>query len=194
MKGSAPKCSKMGSQTRVTKKAQPNLCRESAEFTHSSYTSRLVIRITLVANRRVISSPLRKRRNNARGPQPGPGRSTAMGAVAILANLRDRLHLLFDDLFRQLRVGQRLSILLAVFQHPAEKARDDVALLRVLNLSGDQQPGKTRDRVGRFARRIGDRDPEVVGHGLRGFGSGCSDTRQVRLDETAGGIPYSSVG
>src|SRR5712692_1428731 len=148
MKGSAPKCSKMGSQTRVTKKAQPNLCRESAEFTHSSYTSRLVIRITLVANRRVtrcaISSPLRKRRNNARGSQPGPGRSTAMGAVAILANLRDRLHLLFDHLFRQLRVGQRLSILLAVFQHPAEKARDDVALLRVLNLSGHRQPGKTR--------------------------------------------------
>src|SRR6266849_6171302 len=55
MKGSAPNCSKIGSQTEVRKKLKPNLCRGSTEPCHNSTTSRRVTRTTEAANKNVIT-------------------------------------------------------------------------------------------------------------------------------------------
>src|SRR5260370_1404593 len=75
MNGSAPNWSKTGSQTRVTKKCNPNLCRAKAEPRHSSKISSSVTTTTDAANKnvisRAISSPSRSRLRNDREPRFG---------------------------------------------------------------------------------------------------------------------------
>src|SRR5713226_4836469 len=142
----------MGSQMLVNKKCQPNLCRASMELAHSSYTSRLVTSTTDAAKHSVrrcaISSPLRSRRKNARGPAKGPAGRTTWENAAILLNPGDGLHFLFDDLFREFRIRKRLGEFLAVGQHPLQKTFQSVALRSVRNLCRNQQPGKARNRIG----------------------------------------------
>src|SRR5260370_12093652 len=106
----------------VNKKCQPNLCRASRELAHSSYTSRLVTSTTEAAKHSVsrcaISSPLRSRRKNTRGPAKGPAAPTIWEDAAMLLNPGDVLHFFFNYLFRQLGVRKRLGQFLAVGQHP----------------------------------------------------------------------------
>src|SRR5712691_5103279 len=117
MNGSAPNCSAIGSQMLVNKKCQPNLCRASMELAHSSYTSRLVTSTTDAAKHSVrrcaISSPLRSRRKNARGPAKGPAGRTTWEDAAMLLNPGDGLHFLFDDFFREFRSFQGLPVVKA---------------------------------------------------------------------------------
>src|SRR2546430_6614086 len=85
MNGSAPNCSKTGSQTRVTKKCSPNWCRASVEPCHSSKISNSVTSTTDAANKnviiRAISSPSRSLLRNEREPGSGP----AFGTVVVAA-------------------------------------------------------------------------------------------------------------
>jgi len=87
MKGSAPKCSKTGSQVRVNKKSQPKCARESLDWIQSSYTRRDVTAMMEAAKSRVMmwatSSPAAYRRTNAR-TLPGDGtRATALASEPI---------------------------------------------------------------------------------------------------------------
>src|SRR5207245_7399781 len=81
MKGRAPNCSKMGSQTEVRKKLKPNLWRERTEPCHNSKTRSTVMRTTDAANKKVnmraISSPSRNRERNEREPATGPAQARA---------------------------------------------------------------------------------------------------------------------
>src|SRR5712692_950562 len=175
MNGSAPNCSKTGSQTRVTKKCNPNLCRAKAEPCHSSKISSSVTTTTDAANKnvisRAISSPSRSRLRNGRScshyfREPSEPRR--------LLDAAQRLLFFGDYFFRQLRVRQLLRIVLPVRHHPRQKALDRIPLRRVRKLLRNQQPRKTRDRISRLARRIGNRDPEIVRHRLcRGRSSGA---------------------
>src|SRR5213076_1753710 len=88
MKGRAPNCSKMGSQTEVRKKLKPNLWRERTEPCHNSKTRSTVMRTTDAANKKVImraiSSPSRSRERNEREPATGPALGTMVVVVAKL--------------------------------------------------------------------------------------------------------------
>ena len=55
MNGSAPNWSLTGSQVEVTRKLQPNLERDRAEFKYSSNTSNPVIKRMLAAAMKVIT-------------------------------------------------------------------------------------------------------------------------------------------
>src|SRR5229473_3706592 len=85
MNGSAPNCSKTGSQTRVTKKCRPNLCRANAESCHTSKINQAVTSTTDAANKKVtsraISYPSRSRARKER--EPGIG--LALGTVVVAA-------------------------------------------------------------------------------------------------------------
>src|SRR5256885_7554425 len=91
MKGRAPNCSKMGSQTEVRKKWKPNLCRGRTEPCHNSKTRRRVTSTTEAANKKVIiraiSSPWRSRERNEREPATGPALGTVLVVVAMLLDV-----------------------------------------------------------------------------------------------------------
>src|SRR2546421_2512533 len=110
MKGRAPNCSKIGSQTEVRKKLKPNLWRARAEPCHSSKTSSTVTRTTEAANKKVImraiSSPSRRRERNEREPATGPALGTVVVVVvATLLDVVQGLQFLCDDFFRKLCIG-----------------------------------------------------------------------------------------
>src|ERR1700674_5158153 len=109
MKGRAPNCSKIGSQTEVWKKLKPNLWRERAEPCHHLKTSSTVTRTTEAANRKVImraiSSPWRSRERNERGPTTGPALGTVVVVVATLLDVVQGLQFLGDDFLRTLCIG-----------------------------------------------------------------------------------------
>src|SRR5438552_17195664 len=109
MKGRAPNCAKIGSQTEVREKLKPNLCRARTELCHNSKTSRTVTRTTEVANRnvimRAISSPSRSRERNEREPATGPALGTMVVVVATLLDAVQGLQFLYDDFLRKLCVG-----------------------------------------------------------------------------------------
>src|SRR6266568_282185 len=158
MKGRAPKCSKMGSQTDVRKKLNPNLWRARAEPCHNSKTSSTVTRTTEAANRKVIiraiSSPSRRRERNEREPATGPPLGMVVVVVATLLDVIQGLQFLCDDFLRKLRIGQGLRVVLSVCQHPLHEALDGVALCGVGKLSGNEQPSKAGDGIGRLARSV----------------------------------------
>src|SRR6266436_8271044 len=109
MKGRAPNCSKMGSQTEVRKKLKPNLWRARAEPCHSSKTSSTVTRTTEAANKKVtmlaISSPSRRRERNERERATGPPLETVVVVVATLLDVVQGLQFLCDDFLRKFRIG-----------------------------------------------------------------------------------------
>src|SRR6266478_1906800 len=86
MKGKAPNCSAMGSQTRVAKKFNPNLWRGRLESCQSWRTNKSVTSTTDEAKRnvtmRAISSPLRRREINEREPAEGLAPGTIVVEVA----------------------------------------------------------------------------------------------------------------
>src|SRR6266849_9991054 len=88
MKGSAPNCSKIGSQTEVRKKLKPNLCRGRTEPCHNSKTRSKVMSTTEAANKKVIiraiSSLSRSRERNEREPEIGPAPGTMVVVVATM--------------------------------------------------------------------------------------------------------------
>src|ERR1700676_353003 len=94
MKGSAPNCSKTGSQTEVRKNAKPNLCRARTEPCQSSKTKRMVMSTTETANTnvisRAISSPSRRRLKKEREPTAGP----ALGRVVLVVDMWSKRRLL----------------------------------------------------------------------------------------------------
>src|SRR5271169_5692980 len=111
----------MGSQTLVTRKLNPNLCRGRTDSCQSSKTSKIVRRTTEAANKKVmsrtISSPSRRRLRNEREPEMGPAPGTVVVVVATLLNVVQRLGLFRDNLFGKLGVGESLGVVLAVVQH-----------------------------------------------------------------------------
>src|ERR1700675_1791430 len=133
MKGRAPNCSKTGSQTLVTKKAKPNLCRAREEPFQSSKTKSAVRITTEAANTnviiRAISSPSRRRLKKEREPATGPALGRVVLAVDILALLDvvESLFLFCDHFFRQLRVGQGLRVILSICEHPLYKALEGIS-------------------------------------------------------------------
>ena len=113
----------MGSQTLVTKKCNPNLCRGSVELIHNCQTNRIVINTTEAANkkvmRRAISSPSRRRDINEREPVAGPAVPRVVLVVATitlsrLLNLANCFLFLLQDFLRQLGVGKSFHQVLAV--------------------------------------------------------------------------------
>src|SRR5438045_3267058 len=103
MKGKAPNCSAMGSQTRVRKKPKPNLWRGSADWRQSSNTRSTVTSTTEAANRnvmtRAISSPLRSLETNERETPTGPALGKFVLVADTLLNLAQSLGF-FGDHFR----------------------------------------------------------------------------------------------
>src|ERR1700722_256744 len=90
-----------------------------------------------------ISSPLRSRRRNARGPAcGGTWRTIVVAAADILLNQRNRLSLLLDYVLGKLSVSETFVVFLAFRQHPFQKFLDSFTLGRILNLRGNQQPGE----------------------------------------------------
>src|SRR5271169_5908742 len=184
MKGSAPNSPALGSQTRVTKKAKPNLWRARTEPCQSSKTKSKVMSTTEPANkkvmRRTISSPSRRRLKNEREPATGP----ALGRVVLVVDISSRRKLLNAvESFRlfgyhflgQLCVGESLGIVLSIGQHPFYETFDGIALGTIREFGRNEQPGKTRDGISSLARGISNGNAEVVGHALRGTGGGSSD-------------------
>src|SRR4029077_15901457 len=159
MNGSAPNCSKMGSQTRVMKKSKPNLWRGSTEPRQSSNTSRTVIKTTEPANKKVmmraISSPSRRRLKKEREPTTGPAPGTIVLVVTIssrqLLNVVERLQLHGDDFLGKPSVSKGLGVLLSIIQHPFDEALDGIALSGVGDFLGNQEPGKAGDGIGRLS-------------------------------------------
>src|ERR1700675_3061999 len=104
MKGKAPNCSAMGSQTRVRKKPKPNLCRGKTDCNHNSTTRRIVTSTTEAANRKVmtraISSPSRSRETNEREPTTGPALGKFVLVADTLLDLAKRFGL-FCNYFRR---------------------------------------------------------------------------------------------
>src|SRR5260370_10491994 len=139
MKGSAPNCSKIGSQTEGRKKLKPNLCRGRTEPCHNSKTRSKVMSTTEAANKKVIiraiSSPSRSRERNEREPEIGPAPGTVVVVVAtfrkFLLDLAESFHFLGHDFLGELRIRQRLGIVLPIGQCPLEEALDGVALGRI---------------------------------------------------------------
>src|SRR6059058_3970719 len=197
MKGRAPNCSKMGSQTEVRKKLKPNLWRERTEPCHNSKTRSTVMRTTDAANKKVnmraISSPSRNRERNEREPATGPALGTMVVVVATLLDVVQGLQFLCDDFLRKLCVGQGFSIVLTIRQHPLNEALDGVPLGGVGELSGNEQPRKTGDRISRLARSVRNGNAEIIRHTLRGVSRRGSDARQVCLDEDARGISHPAI-
>src|SRR6266852_1451835 len=182
----------------VNKKCQPNLCRASMELAHSSYTSRLVTSTTEAAKHSVrrcaISSPLRSRRKNARGPEKGPAARTTWEDAAILLNPGDGLHFLFDDFFRESCIRKRLGEFLALGQHPLQKTLQSVPLRSVRNPCGNQQPGKARNRIGGLSVGVGNGNTEIIRHVLRRGSRSRADSGKVRLYEVPCGVSDTPVG
>src|SRR5215813_5154654 len=122
MNGRAPNSPSMGFQVVVRKNAKPNLCLGKAESCQSSRTSRIEIRTTVAAKmkviRRAISSPSRRRERSARESEAGPALGRDVEAVATLLNIGQSLLFLCYNFFREFRVGKRLSVILAVCEHP----------------------------------------------------------------------------
>src|SRR5437879_7384026 len=197
MKGRAPNCSKMGSQTEVRKKLKPNLCRGRTEPRHSSRTSRMVTSTTEAANKKVtmraISSPSRRRDKNEREPATGPALVTVVVVVATLLDVIQGFQFLCDDFLRKLRIGEGLCVILSVRQHPLNEALDGVALGGVRKLSGNEQPSKAGDGVGCLAWSVCNGNAEIVRH-VPSRASRCgSDARKVCLDESAGGVSHPTI-
>src|SRR6266478_130562 len=197
MKGRAPNCSKMGSQTEVRKKLKPNLWRARAEHCHNSKTSSTVTRTTEAANRnvimRAISSPSRSRERNEREPATGPALGTVLIVVATLLDVVQGLEFLGDDFLRKFCIGQGLRVVLSVREHPLNEALDGVALGGIGELSGNEQPSKAGDGIGRLARSVRNGNAEIVRHVLRRTSRRGSDARKVCLDESARGISHPTI-
>src|SRR5229473_1811418 len=148
MKGSAPNCSKIGSQTEVRKKLKPNLCRGSTEPCHNSTTSRRVTRTTEAANKNVItlaiSSPSRSRERNEREPATGPALGTVVVDVTTLVgqpallNFVDGLQFLAHDFLGELRIRQAFCIVLPICQRPLEEALKGIPLRSIGKLLRNQ--------------------------------------------------------
>src|SRR5438132_11435965 len=197
MKGRAPNCSKKGSQTEVWKKLKPNLCRARTEPCHNSKTSSTVTRTTEAANKKVImraiSSPSRSRERNAREPAAGPALGTMVVVVATLLDAVQGLQFLCDDFLRKLCVGQGFSIVLAIRQHPLNETLDGVALGGIGELSGNEQPRKTGDRISRLAGSVRNGNAEIIRHVLRSASRGGGDARKVCLDENARRVSHAAI-
>src|SRR5271167_2750095 len=203
MKGSAPNSPELGSQTRVAKKAKPNLWRARIEPCQSSKTKSKVTSTTEAANKnvmsRTISSPSRRRFKNEREPATGPalGRDVVVVDILCWRKLLDAvegLYLFGHHFLGKLCVGKRLGIVLPVSQHPFYKTFEGIALGAIREFSWNEQPGKTGDRISRFAWRVGNGNAEVVGHALCGP-RGCGrHACEICLDERAGRIFHGSIG
>src|SRR5438552_3949857 len=143
MKGRAPNCSKMGSQTEVRKKLKPNLWRARREPCHNSKTSSRVTRTTEAANKKVImraiSSPSRRRERNEREPRTGPALGTMVVVVATLLDVVESLQFLGDDFLGKFRVGKRFGVVLTVREHPLDEALDGVTLGGVREFGRNEQ-------------------------------------------------------
>src|SRR5437660_11400902 len=189
MKGRAPNCSKMGSQTEVWKKLKPNLCRARTEPCHNSKTSSSVPRTTEAANKKVImraiSSPSRRRERNEREPTTGPALGTMVVVVATLLNAIQSLQFLCDDFLGKFRVGKRFRVVLAVREHPLHEALDGVTLGGVRELGRNEQPSKAGDGVGRLTRSVGSGNAEIVRHTFGRASRSGGDARKVGLEESA---------
>jgi hypothetical protein len=86
-----------------------------------------------------ISSPLRRRRRNARGPVCGGiSRTIVVAAADILLNQRNRLSLLIDYFLGKLRVSEAFIVFLAFRQHPFQKIFDSFTFGCILNLRRNQ--------------------------------------------------------
>src|SRR5712691_11467833 len=197
MKGSAPNCSKMGSQTEVRKKLKPNLWRARAEPCHNSKTSRTVTRTTEAANKKVImraiSSPSRRRDRNEREPATWPALGTVAVVVATLLDAVQGLQFLCDHFLGKLRIGQGLSVILTVRQHPFDETLDGIAFTGVGKLSWDEQPSKAGDGVGCLARSVRNGNAEIVRHILRRASRCGSDASKICLDESARGVSHAAI-
>src|ERR1700687_3829078 len=156
MNGSAPNCSAIGSQTRVKKNCNPNLCRASAESCHNSIINNTVTSTVDTANKKVISraisSPSRSLLRNEREPAIGLALGTVVVAAifplgAGLVNLLQRVLLLGDHFLRQPRVRQLLGVVLPVHKHPVQETLDRVTLRRVRKFLWNQQPRKGGIRI-----------------------------------------------
>src|SRR5882724_672408 len=198
MKGKAPNCSAMGSHTRVKKKLKPNLCRGSADSLHNSNTSSTVITTTDAAHRNVkslaISSPSRRRETNEREATTGPALGKFVLVADTLLDLAKRLQFLRYDFRGELCVCEGFCIVLPVGKHPLDKSLKRVSLPGVGKFTRDEQPGKTRYRIDRLARCIGDRYPEILRHRLDGTSSCATYARQIRFDEVARGVLHLAIG
>src|SRR5438874_1089653 len=188
----------MGSHTRVTKKLKPNLWRGSADCFHNSSISKTVISTTEAAHRNVailaISSPSCSREINERGAMIGPALGKFVLVADTLLNFAQRLGLFGDDFRRKLRVGKGFGIVLPVGKHPLDKFLQRIAFRGVRKFTGNQEPGKTRYWISRFAGRVGDGHAKIVGHGLYGAGGRRADARQIGLDKIARSILNFSIG
>src|SRR5215472_8622956 len=198
MNGNAPKSPSTGSQVVVLKKANPNLCLGMAESRHSSRTNRTDMRTTVAAKtkviRRAISSPSRRRDRKEREPETGPAPGSDAEAVATLLNFGQSLLLLSDDFLRQPRVRKSFSVILPVTEHPRHETLYGVALGRIGELLGDQQPGKSGNGIRLFSFGIGDGNAEVVRHILSCTGCSRSNAGERGLHKNTIGILYVTVG
>src|SRR5271157_743467 len=147
MKGSAPNSPALGSQTRVAKKANPNLWRASTEPCQSSKTNSKVMSTTEAANKnvmsRTISSPSRRRVKNEREPATGP----ALGRIVLVVDIScsrklldavEGLYLFGHHFLGQLRIGKCLGIVLPVGQHPLHKSFDGITLGAIREFSWNE--------------------------------------------------------
>src|SRR5271167_1697732 len=203
MKGSAPNSPALGSQTRVAKKAKPNLWRARTEPCQSSKTKSRVMSTTEAANKnvisRTISSPSRRRLKKDREPTRGSALGRVVLEVDISSGRRlldavESLYFFCDHFLGQLCVGKSLGIVLPVGQHPLYETLDSIALGAIREFSWNEQPGKTGDGICRFAWGIRDGNAEVVRHALCGAGGRGRHARKIGLDERAGRILHGSVG
>src|SRR5712692_8528432 len=111
-----------------------------------------------------------------------------------LLDLFDSLQFTHLHFLWQPSVGQRLGVILSVRQHPVQEALYGVPLGWILNPRRNQEPSKTRDRIGRLTRRISDGNPEIIGHIARCSGCRSRDARQLSFDEASSSILDSAVG
>src|SRR5215472_9850451 len=152
---------------------------------------------TEAANRnvmiRAISSPSRSRDKREREPARGPAPGTVVDVVATLLNVAQSLLFHGDHLFGKARVRKSLGIILPVNKHPRNETLDSVALRRVRDFRGDEQPGKTGNGVGLLARSVSDGHSEIFGHRLGSAGGGGGDPCERGFDENAGSILHVAV-
>src|SRR5438477_4771625 len=198
MKGKAPNCSAMGSQTRVRKKLKPNLWRGSADWRQSSNTRRTVTSTTEAANRKVmtraISSALRRLETNERETPTGPALGKFVLVADTLLNLAQGLGF-FRDYFRwKLGVGEGLGRILPIGKHPLDKIFEGIAFTGVGKFARNEQPGKAGDWVGGLAGSIGNRHAEIVRHGFDGARCGRAHACEIRSDEVARRVLHFPVG
>src|SRR5580704_11350699 len=202
IKGSAPKSPALGSQTRVTKKAKPNLWRARTEPCQSSKTKSKVMSTTEPANTKVmsltISSPSRRRLKNEREPATGP----ALGRVVLVVDISSRRKLLDAvESFRlfgyhflgELCVGKSLSVVLSVGEHPFYEIFDGIAFGAIRKFGRNEQPGKTGDGISSFARSVGNGNAEVIWHALRSTSGSGGHASEIRLDESTRRVLHGSI-